>query len=49
VTTRVLVVGSAGRMGRAVIEAATGRADVAISGAVDLDDDLSRALDACDV
>ncbi len=48
-TVRVLVVGAAGRMGRAVIESAAQRGDVTISGAVDLDDDLSRALDACDV
>jgi 4-hydroxy-tetrahydrodipicolinate reductase len=36
-------------MGHAVIDAARGRADLTISGAVDLGDDLSRALDACDV
>jgi 4-hydroxy-tetrahydrodipicolinate reductase len=45
----VLVLGSAGRMGRAVIEAAKGRSDVTITGAVDRGDDLVAGLEACDV
>jgi len=45
----VLVLGSAGRMGRAVIEAANGRGDVTIAGAVDRGDDLVAGLEACDV
>jgi 4-hydroxy-tetrahydrodipicolinate reductase len=49
VTARVLVLGSAGRMGRAVIEAAKGRTDVTIAGAVDRGDDLIAGLEACDV
>jgi 4-hydroxy-tetrahydrodipicolinate reductase len=49
VTARVLVVGAAGRMGRAVIEAAEGRSDVAIAGAVDKGDDAAKLIDACDV
>ena len=48
-TARVLVVGSAGRMGRAVIDAAAGRGEVAIAAAVDRGDDLGAGLDACDV
>jgi 4-hydroxy-tetrahydrodipicolinate reductase len=36
-------------MGRAVIEAAAGRADVAIASAVDRGDDLGAGLDASDV
>jgi 4-hydroxy-tetrahydrodipicolinate reductase len=49
VTTRVLVHGSAGRMGRAVIEAAAGRSDIAIAAQVDRGDDLVAGLEACDV
>jgi 4-hydroxy-tetrahydrodipicolinate reductase len=49
VTVRVLVVGAAGRMGRAVIEAVGGRSDVAIAGAVDKGDYAEALLDACDV
>jgi 4-hydroxy-tetrahydrodipicolinate reductase len=49
VTARVLVVGSAGRMGRAVIDAAAGRHDVTIAGGVDKGDDLASGLVACDV
>lgn len=45
----MLVLGSAGRMGRAVIEAAKGRSDVTITGAVDRGDDLVAGLEACDV
>ncbi|HEY0195552.1 MAG TPA: 4-hydroxy-tetrahydrodipicolinate reductase, partial [Kofleriaceae bacterium] len=45
---RVCVVGSAGRMGRAVIEAAAGR-DLTIAAAVDRGDDLEAALAASDV
>ena len=48
-TARVLVVGAAGRMGRAVIEAAAGRSDVAIAGAVDKGDYAEALIDACDV
>lgn len=48
-TARVLVVGSAGRMGRAVIDAAAGRHDVAIAGGVDKGGDLAGGLGACDV
>jgi len=36
-------------MGRAVIEAAKGRSDVTITGAVDRGDDLVAGLEACDV
>jgi 4-hydroxy-tetrahydrodipicolinate reductase len=44
-----LVVGSAGRMGRAVIDAAAGRSDVTIAGGVDKGGDLGGGLGACDV
>ncbi len=48
-TARVLVVGSAGRMGRAVIDAAAGRHDVTIVAAVDKGGDLACGLGTCDV
>ena len=48
-SARVLVYGAAGRMGRAVIEAAAGRDDVTIAGRVDKTDDVGAGLDACDV
>jgi len=46
--TKVLVVGAAGKMGRAVQAAASERTDLTISGVVDQGDDLA-ALGACDV
>src|SRR5450432_2973752 len=45
----VLVVGAAGKMGRAVQEAASARTDVRISGTVDQGDDIALALATCDV
>lgn len=46
---RLLVLGSAGRMGRAVIEAAAGRNRLRVVAAVDRDDDVVAGVDACDV
>ena len=48
-TARVLVVGAAGKMGRAVQDAAVGREDVRIAGTVDQGEDIAAALAACDV
>ena len=48
-TARVLVVGAAGKMGRAVQDAAVGREDVKIAGTVDQGDDVAAALAGCDV
>ena len=45
----VCVLGPSGKMGRAVIEAAKAHDDLRVASTVDLGDDLSRALDACDV
>ncbi len=46
---RLLVVGAAGKMGKAVQTAAEGRADLSLSGTVDANDDVVTALAACDV
>ncbi|MEO6775063.1 MAG: 4-hydroxy-tetrahydrodipicolinate reductase [Kofleriaceae bacterium] len=46
---RVLVVGAAGKMGKAVQDAAGGRADVRIAGTIDQGDDVAAALAQCDV
>jgi 4-hydroxy-tetrahydrodipicolinate reductase len=46
--TRVCVLGSKGRMGRAVIDAAP-PARCTVAAAVDVGDDLGAGLDACDV
>lgn len=48
-TARVLVVGAAGKMGKAVQDAAVGREDVKLAGTVDQGDDVGAALAACDV
>jgi 4-hydroxy-tetrahydrodipicolinate reductase len=48
-TARVCVLGSLGRMGRAVQDAANGRTDVTVSSAIDRDDDMAAALGGCDV
>jgi 4-hydroxy-tetrahydrodipicolinate reductase len=45
----VLVVGAAGKMGKAVVDAAAGRDDVTIAGTVDQGDDVAAALAHCDV
>ena len=47
--TRVCVLGSAGRMGRAVSAAASARPDITIASAIDRDDDMTAALAASDV
>lgn len=46
---RLLVLGSAGRMGRAVLEAAPSRNQLAVVAAVDRGDDVIAGIDACDV
>lgn len=48
-TARVCVLGSLGRMGRAVIEAAQGRGDVVVSAAIDRDGDMAASFAASDV
>jgi 4-hydroxy-tetrahydrodipicolinate reductase len=48
VKTRVLLLGGKGRMGEA-IAAAAAKADVEITAALDLGDDLSKHIGACDV
>jgi len=49
VSSRLLVVGAAGKMGKAVQAAASGRSDLAVSGTVDAGDDVAVALAGCDV
>jgi len=49
VSSRLLVVGAAGKMGKAVQAAASGRSDLAVSGTVDAGDDVVAALAGCDV
>jgi 4-hydroxy-tetrahydrodipicolinate reductase len=49
VSSRLLVVGAAGKMGTAVQGAAVGRRDVLVSGTVDAGDDVAAGLAACDV
>lgn len=46
---KVAVVGAAGKMGRAVQDAARAREDLSISATVDQGDDLATALAGCDV
>ena len=48
-SSRLLVVGAAGKMGKAVQAAASGRSDLAVSGTVDAGDDVAVALAGCDV
>ena len=48
-TARVCVLGSLGRMGRAVQEAAKSRTDLTVSAAIDRDGDLAASLAASDV
>ena len=48
-SSRLLVVGAAGKMGQAVQGAAVGRHDVSVSGTVDAGDDVAAGLAACDV
>ena len=48
-TTRVCVLGSLGRMGRAVQDAAATQPGVAVSSAIDRDDDMAAALRGADV
>ncbi len=48
-SSRLLVVGAAGKMGKAVQAAASGRSDLAVSGTVDAGDDVAAALAGCDV
>ena len=48
-TARVCVLGSLGRMGRAVQESAKSRADLTISAAIDRDGDMSASFAASDV
>ncbi|CAN5286997.1 4-hydroxy-tetrahydrodipicolinate reductase [soil metagenome] len=51
-SSRLLVVGAAGKMGRAVQAAVVGRSDLAASGTVEAgatSDDVAAALAACDV
>ncbi len=47
--TRICVLGSNGRMGKAVIEAAKTQQGVSVSSAIDRDDDMAAALRASDV
>src|SRR3954470_279728 len=46
---RVLLIGSAGRMGQAIVEAAKGDSGIAISGLVDEGDPLEPAMSHCHV
>lgn len=46
---RVCVLGPSGRMGRAVLAAAQGRADTSVVATVDLGDDVGAGLDAANV
>ncbi len=46
---RLLVLGSAGRMGRAVIDAAQARTELVVVASVDRGDDVSAGVAACDV
>ena len=48
-SSRLLVVSAAGKMGKAVQAAASGRSDLAVSGTVDAGDDVAVALAGCDV
>lgn len=48
-SSRLLVVGAAGKMGKVVQAAASGRSDLAVSGTVDAGDDVAVALAGCDV
>jgi 4-hydroxy-tetrahydrodipicolinate reductase len=47
--TRLLVLGSAGRMGRAVIDAAQARTELVVVASVDRGDDVPAGVAACDV
>ena len=47
--TRVLLVGAAGRMGRAIEEAAQSQGGVVIAGRVDQGDTIENSIAACDV
>ena len=46
---RVLLVGSAGRMGQAIVDAATGNPNIEMVGLCDKDDPLEPAISRCDV
>ena len=46
--TRVLINGSRGRMGQALVECATADSFFTVAAAIDLGDDLSAALPTCD-
>ena len=46
---RVLIVGARGRMGRAIIDAASSQPDVEVTVQCDQDDDLPAGLPGCDV
>jgi 4-hydroxy-tetrahydrodipicolinate reductase len=47
--TLIIITGSKGRMGQALVNCAANFPDVQIAGKVDKDDDLSAVIDKCDV
>jgi 4-hydroxy-tetrahydrodipicolinate reductase len=47
--TRLVIVGSRGRMGQMLIAAATARTDLAVTGQIDQNDPLAAVIDGCDV